>query len=463
MKNIFKYSSVLITFVLMITLFKVPVQAASASVSVSSGQVYVGDSVTFTVSATGAGYVNISGAVNTSIWLENSSQSFTVPTSSEGTLSVSISGVLADFTTEQDVPVSGSASVQVISRPQSQPSVPETPSQPSQSETEATNTETTTNQEEQNITQEKEQEDKNQEEKEKQENSEHNLRLASLTVSKGALNPDFDPDQYTYDVTVDSSVSSIKINAEAQDKNVEVKGTGKKNLKEDTSIFEIVTSSSETEETSTYTITVHKRQKGQIVKNKNGDEFEIINEEIPSIESFETYTLNIDGNEVNGLYSQSKGIVLIYCYNEKQEANFYIFNEEDGLVESIYIPVTLFSKSYAVVDIPEDEELITGFKEANIEIDGQTLPGYEFENKDFSNYAIFYLMDENGKSNFYQFERTQNVLQLYSKSASITQKQYLSMLKEKSGNQKIMFGLLSLDVLLLIGLIVLILLYKNVI
>lgn len=72
-------------------------------------------------------------------------------------------------------------------------------------------------------------------------------------------------------------------------------------------------------------------------------------------------------------------------------------------------------------------------------------------------------MDENGKSNFYQFERTQNVLQLYSKSASITQKQYLSMLKEKSGNQKIMFGLLSLDVLLLIGLIVLILLYKNII
>lgn len=463
MKKIFKYSSVLITFVLMLTLFKVPIQAASASVSVSSGQVYVGDSVTFTVSATGAGYVNISGAVNTSIWLENSSQSFTVPASSEGTLSVSISGVLADFTTEQDVPVSGSASVQVISRPQSQPSVPETPSQPSQSETEATNTETTTNQEEQNTTQEQEQEDKNQEEKEKQENSEHNLRLASLTVSKGALNPDFDPDQYTYDVTVDSSVSSIKINAEAQDKNVEVKGTGKKNLKEASSTFEIVTSSSETEETSTYTITVHKRQKGQIVKNKNGDEFEIINEEIPSIEGFEAHTLNIDGNEVNGLYSQSKGIVLIYCYNEKQEANYYIFNEEDDLVESIYIPVTLFSKSYAVVDIPEDEELTTGFKEANIEVDGQTLPGYEFENKDFSNYAIFYLMDENGKSNFYQFERTQNVLQLYSKSASITQKQYLSMLKEKSGNQKIMFGLLSLDVLLLIGLIVLILLYKNVI
>lgn len=463
MKKLFKYSSVFIAFFVMITMFRFPVQAASASVSVSSGQVYVGDTVTFTVSATGAGYVNISGAVNTSVWLENSSQSFTVTAGSEGYLSVSISGVLADFTTEQDVPVSGSASVQVVSRPQTQPTTPETPVQPEQNENNTTNTETSTSQQEQieKQEQEKEKEEKNQEEKEKQENSEYNLRLASLSVSQGALNPDFDSDQYTYDVTVDSSVKSIKIDATAQDENVEVNGTGKKDLNEDTSTFEIVTSSSETDETSTYTITVHKRQKGQIVKNKKGEEFEIINDEIPLLDGFEEYKLTIDGNEVNGIRSQSKGVVLIYCYNEKQENNYYIFDEEEELVESIYIPVTLFSKSYAVIDIPEDEELTTGFKEATIEIDSQSLPGYEYENKDFSNYAILYLMDETGTVNFYQYERTQNVLQIYSKAAPITQKKYLSMLKEISTNQKIMFALLSFDVLLVIGLIVIVFMYKN--
>lgn len=459
MKKLFKYFSVFITFFVMITMFRFPVQAASASVSVSSGQVYVGDTVTFTVSATGAGYVNISGAVNTSVWLENSSQSFTVTAGSEGALSVSISGVLADFTTEQDVPVSGSASVQVVSRPQTQPTTPATPTQPEQNESTTTNTETTSSQQEQTET--KEKEEKNQEEKEKQENSEYNLRLASLSVSEGTLNPDFDSDQYTYDVTVDSSVKSIKIDATAQDENVEVNGTGKKDLNEDTSTFEIVTSSSETDETSTYTITVHKREKGQIVKNKKGEEFEIINDEIPLLDGFEEYKLTIDENEVNGIRSQSKGIVLIYCYNEKQEKNYYIFDEEEELVESIYIPVTLFSKSYAVIDIPEDEELTTGFKEATIEIDSQSLSGYEFENKDFSNYAILYLMDETGTANFYQYERTQNVLQIYSKAAPITQKKYLSMLNEISTNQKIMFALLSFDVLLVIGLIVIVFMYKN--
>lgn len=456
MKKLFKYFSVFITFFVMITMFRFPVQAASASVSVSSGQVYVGDTVTFTVSATGAGYVNISGAVNTSIWLENSSQSFTVTAGSEGALSVSISGVLADFTTEQDVPVSGSASVQVVSRPQIQPTTPETPTQPEQNESTTTNTETTSSQQEQTETQEKE--EKNQEEKEKQENSEYNLRLASLSVSEGTLNPDFDSDQYTYDVTVDSSVKSIKIDATAQDENVEVNGMGKKDLNEDTSTFEIVTSFEG--QTSTYTLTVHKRQRGLIVKNKKGEEFEIVNE-ASTLDGFEEHRFMIEDQEVFGLSSSSKNILLVSCLNEKQEKNYYIYNEDKNLIESIYIPVTLFLKNYAVVDIKEDEELNTGFKEADIEIDSQVLPGYEFESKDFKNYALLYLMDENGDKNFYQFERSENTLQKYSLAAPITIKRYESLLKKKSMDHKFMMGMLVVDILLVIGLIVLLVLYKR--
>lgn len=61
MKKLIKYISIVIVFFISITSIDLPIQAAGASVSVSAGQVYVGDSVTFTVSATGAGYVNISG------------------------------------------------------------------------------------------------------------------------------------------------------------------------------------------------------------------------------------------------------------------------------------------------------------------------------------------------------------------------------------------------------------------
>lgn len=454
MKKFTKYISIVIVFFISITTIDLPVQAAGASVSVSAGQVYVGDSVTFTVSATGAGYVNISGAVNTSVWLENSSQSFTVSASSPGSLSVSISGVLADFTTEQDVPVSGSAVVQVISRPQEQPVQPETPVQP----TPETTPEQAPSQYQPTQEEQEKQEEKNEEEKKKQENSDVNLRLESLSVSKGTLSPDFDPDHYTYDVTVDSSVKSIEIDAKAQDESVNIDGLGKKTLDQEASTFEIITSFEG--QTSTYTLTVHKRQRGLIVKNKKGEEFEIVNE-ASTLDGFEEHRFMIEDQEVFGLSSPSKNILLVSCLNEKQEKNYYIYNEDKNLIESIYIPVTLFLKNYAVVDIKEDEELNTGFKEADIEIDSQVLPGYEFESKDFKNYALLYLMDENGESNFYQFERSENTLQKYSMQAPITIKRYESLLERQNMDHKIMIGMLVVDVLLVIGLIVLLVLYKK--
>lgn len=331
MKKFTKYISIVIVFFISITSIDLPIQAAGASVSVSAGQVYVGDSVTFTVSATGAGYVNISGAVNTSVWLENSSQSFTVSASSPGSLSVSISGVLADFTTEQDVPVSGSAVVQVISRPQEQPVQPETPSQPTPDQTPAQ--EETTEQE--STSEEQKKEEKNNEEKEKQENSSVNLRLASLSVSQGILSPEFSSDHYTYDVTVDNSVESIEIDASAQENEIEIQGLGKKTLEVGTSTFEIITSSPQTQETSTYTISVHRKEKGQIIKNKEGKKFEVINDEIPALDGFEQTTILIDGKEVNALVSNTKNITLIYCFNEDQEKNFYIYNAEKERIESI--------------------------------------------------------------------------------------------------------------------------------
>ncbi len=98
------------------------IHAASLSVTASASTIYVGDSVTFTVSASGgAGNVSVSGAANGTYWLENSSQSFTVTASAEGTLTVSASSTLGDFNTEEDVTVSGSASVQVVARPTETP------------------------------------------------------------------------------------------------------------------------------------------------------------------------------------------------------------------------------------------------------------------------------------------------------------------------------------------------------
>ena len=162
------------------------IHAASLSVTASASTIYVGDSVTFTVSASGgAGNISVSGAANGTYWLENSSQSFTVTASAEGTLTVSASGTLGDFNTEKDVPVSGSASVQVVTRPT------ETPK---------------------NETPQKQETQKPEEKKQEEKKLSSNANLASLSISQGTLSPKFTASKTQYTVNLNGDVSSIKVN-----------------------------------------------------------------------------------------------------------------------------------------------------------------------------------------------------------------------------------------------------------
>lgn len=462
--RIYKILGLAFSVCLIFTLFKVPVQAAGASVSASAGQIYVGESVTFTVSGSGAGMVSVSGAVNDSVWLENSSKSYTVTATAPGVLSVSISGVLADFATEQDVPVSGGFSVQVLSRPTEQtPSQPQ-PSNPQETpESEQSQQQDSTQQE--NTEQKSEEEQRKEEEQEKQRqeqeaDSENDLRLASLSVSKGTLNPDFSSDTYNYDVVVDENVQTIELSAEAIDSAVNVQGIGKKKLKETTNVYEINCSSEKTDRVATYTVTVHKRKKGMILKNTKDKEFEVVQDELPEIEGFSEYSLTIDQTTILARKNDTNGLVLVYCYDDKQEKNYYIYDEKDGVITSIYRPVSLFSRTYVALDNGEDLSEYDEFKVARVQIDGQELDGWEFTDKQFKDYSIVYLMDDKGETSYYQYEASENTLQKYSNAAAITQDKYQNQ-KNKS-TMVILMMMATISVLLACG-IALIFLMKKVV
>lgn len=81
--------------------------AASLSISTSKSSVSPGESFTVTVSVSGgAGYVsatasNGSGSMG-STFLDNASKSFTCTAGSSGRVTISASGVIADYSTEND-------------------------------------------------------------------------------------------------------------------------------------------------------------------------------------------------------------------------------------------------------------------------------------------------------------------------------------------------------------------------
>ena len=389
------------------------IHAASLSVTASASTIYVGDSVTFTVSASGgAGNVSVSGAANGTYWLENSSQSFTVTASAEGTLTVSASGTLGDFNTEEDVTVSGSASVQVVARPT------ETPK---------------------NETPQKQETQKPEEKKQEEKKLSSNANLASLSISQGTLSPKFSASKTQYTVNLNGDVSSIKVNATAADSKAVVYGTGTKSLKPGKNTIS-VSVAAEDGSTKEYKITVNVDETPLVYVSYNGAKLGFVRSldgvDKPA-KSFEAVKIKVDGKEVKAWKSNLLKKTVVYLQDDKtKEKNYYIYNTDTNTVETMLRPMALLGNNVFVVDVPKKLQTREGMNFTTVKIDNYELNGWTFKDTAFENYALIYVMDEKGNMVYYQYEATEKTLQLYSGAATIPQSAYDQYRKDVDASLK---------------------------
>lgn len=388
------------------------IHAASLSVTASASTIYVGDSVTFTVSATGAGYITVSGAANGTYWLENGSKSFPVTASSEGTITVSASGMLADFNTEEDVTVSGSASVQVVARPT------ETPK---------------------NETPQKQETQKPEEKKQEEKKLSSNANLASLSISQGTLSPKFSASKTQYTVNLNGDVSSIKVNATAADSKAVVYGTGTKSLKPGKNTIS-VSVAAEDGSTKEYTITVNVDETPLVYVSYNGAKLGFVRSldgvDKPA-KSFEAVKIKVDGKEVKAWKSNLLKKTVVYLQDDKtKEKNYYIYNTDTNTVETMLRPMALLGNNVFVVDVPKNLQTREGMNFTTVKIDNYELNGWTFKDTAFENYALIYVMDEKGNMVYYQYEATEKTLQLYSGAATIPQSAYDQYRKDVDASLK---------------------------
>lgn len=205
--------------------FNTSVYAASSSISVSSGNVYVGDS--FTVSL----YVNSSAAWNVHVTASgpvngctihkadasddaldtNRSFSTTCTATGEGTIVIRLSGDVTSASDGNAVSVSGSRSVSVSQKPAPTPSP--TPSQPGNNTN--NNHQTNNNNNKQNSTQ-------NDGDNKSKNNNIKNISVDGYNLIK------VDSNNYTLSVTND--VTNINVKATAEDSKSKVTGTGNHNI-----------------------------------------------------------------------------------------------------------------------------------------------------------------------------------------------------------------------------------------
>ena len=215
--------------------FNTSVYAASSSISVSSGNVYVGDSFTVSLYVTSSAawnvHVTASGPVNGCTIHKadasddaldtNRSFSATCTATGEGTIVIRLSGDVTSASDGNAVSVSGSRSVSVSQKPAPAPSP--TPSQPGNNN--YNNNQTNNNNKKQNSTQ-------NDGDNKSKNNNIKNISVDGYNLIK------VDSNNYTLSVTND--VTNINVKATAEDSKSKVTGTGNHNINVGENNIEII-------------------------------------------------------------------------------------------------------------------------------------------------------------------------------------------------------------------------------
>lgn len=386
-----------IAFLMTLSLLQLPIYAAGFSVSKSASSVAPGGTFTVSVSVSGEGRFNFSASNGTvsssSQWIAGSG-SVSVKAGSSGTVTVSVTASDVSANDGETV-ISGTHSVSVtINAPASGGNT--TNSNNSNSGSTTNNTDTTTQQTE----------EKREETKKSNVNT-----LASLTVSAGELSPAFDGNNTNYEVNVDAKVTSITIDAKATDAKASVSGTGEHALQVGANTLQVVCKA-ENGSTKTYTITVNVDETPQVYLKLNKQKLGVVRnvKDLGIPESFEATTIKIEKNEVTAYHSNNMNKTILYLVNEKGEKNFYLYDEKEG-VTSIFIPVTVLGRNVYIIDVKKDDVKVDHTKFNKIQIDNNTFEGWTFT--DDKNYSLIKVMNQKGEKVIYQYEATENTLQLY--------------------------------------------------
>lgn len=425
MRKFKKIVHTIIAVMICLTMFHVHnVNAGGISVSASPSSVEVGQQFTISVSASGvfveglsincSGCTLISG-INPTVDT-GETKTATARLDSEGGASISVTGLAADYETETEYAVSGSAYVSAKKK-QSTP-------QPN------TNNGSSSNQS-QNQTQPTTPKEDPVEDTRSMDN-----KLASLSLSQGKLSPEFSADTTSYKVELPADVEKVTINAKANDAKATVSGTGEKTLKAGKNEYTIKVTA-ENGSTKSYDIEINVDEKPLVYTTYNGMKLGVVRniEDIDIPKGFKETKVKLEDKDVIAWTNEKTNKTIVYLSNESDDKSFYLY--EDGKITSSFTYRKMLGREFFIIDVPQEKQKLNGLKYQKITIDETELNGWLFEDKSFENFAVIYVMDMDGNMQYYQYEKTQNTLQLYSGAAAATQKSYDDQTNELKSSHKL--------------------------
>lgn len=252
--------------------------------------------------------------------------------------------------------------------------------------------------------------------------------LASLSVSAGTLTPKFSAGRTSYELSLPSDADSVVITAEANDAAASVSGAGEVALEQGENEIRI-TVTAEDGTTKTYTINAYVEEAPDVFLEYDGKSLGIVKNTdrvTKPGDAFEEVTLTIDGKEVTGWTNNIMNVTVLCMIDEESgEKGFYLYDSEQQALTSSFRPMTLLGNRLFVVDIAEDLQKRESMTFTTVTVDEQELPGWRYDEAGFDNYSLIYVMNEQGEMQYYQYEASQNTLQLYSNAAPVSTETYL--------------------------------------
>lgn len=276
-----------------------------------------------------------------------------------------------------------------------------------------------------------------------------NNNLSSIVVEGYELNEEFNKDTLEYTVIVPSDTEKINLNATVEDKTAGVSGTGEFEVSEGDNKFELIVTAQNGAK-KTYTVTVKVEDQNPINVSIDGKKYTVIKRSstLTAPSTYEETKITIDGIEVPAFKSSITDYILVGLKDENGNSGLYIYNENDNTYTK-YIEIktsglTLYPKT--PTKIPE------GYKPTTLVINEEEITAYSYNNnKEF--YLIYGINIENGKEDFYEYDKENNTLSRYNGSI-------IEELTKRNENYLMIILVLGLETILLL-LILLVTFIKN--
>lgn len=247
--------------------------------------------------------------------------------------------------------------------------------------------------------------------------------LKSLSITGASLSPKFSAETTSYKVELSAEITSVEVKATVNDSKASVTGTGEVKVQAgENEINVVVTSEYGTKQT--YTITAYVDETPFIYTEYAGAKLGVVRNingvKVP--DGFKITTVTLDENEISAWVNENISKTIVYLSDEDDNRAFYLF--EEGKISTKITYTELLGRKFFIVDIPEEQQNITGMTYGDVTIEDTELKGWTFNDKAFENYVLIYVMGMDGEMYYYQYEQTENILQLYSGAASVTQESY---------------------------------------